>query len=253
MSIYDDILNEEKENHYTPEQYQKDLEFARQYTASNITKTRKGEQEIETEYEFEQAYGVPYGKYITRLDTKFFDSKEYHQTFNKLTPNNDINESIYNYSKQAILDNWGTNKESMFLIDMSSNKLIASIENDKDKHDFEIKYTEEFTQALQEAIQKGTKIIAIHNHPHGYPPSLDDISKIAENHYALAIVAGANGLVYRYYNPNMTTYSEEERKDYHDIISFNIKSGYDIDRAHKEVYNTLGVSYDIIEGGSNNE
>lgn len=39
------------------------------------------EREIEVEYELEQAYGVPYGKYINRLDTNYFDSEEYRCIF----------------------------------------------------------------------------------------------------------------------------------------------------------------------------
>jgi hypothetical protein len=104
---------------------------------------------------------------------------------------------------------------------------------------------------LYEAIHKGIRIAAIHNHPHGYPPSLDDISKVIENHYELAIVAGANGLIYKYYNPNKTIFTEDECQDCHQLIAFNVEAGFDIDRAYKDVYDTLGVSYDIIEGGKN--
>lgn len=206
------------------------------------------EKELEIEHEIEQAYGVPYGKYIKRIDIKYFDTEEYHQIFYKLSPDKDLCERIYQYSKQSILDNWGTNKESIFLLDMDNNNLLTSIEKDEDKIDFGILYTEEFKQKLKESIEKGIRIVAIHNHPHGYPPSLDDISKIAENHYEMAIVAGANGLLYQYYNPNMMVFSKRDSANYHDIITLNIKSGYDIDRAHKEVYNTLGISYDVIEG-----
>lgn len=213
----------------------------------------KNEREIEIEYEIEHAYGIPYGKYVNRLDIKFFDSEEYHQLFQGLTPSKDINETIYKYSKKSVLDNWGTNKESMFLIDMDKNELIASVEKDEDKFDFEIRYTKHFKEALSNAIQNNLKIVAIHNHPHGYPPSLDDISKIAQNHYEIALVAGANGQVYRYYNSDMISFTEEQREDYHDAITFNIRSGFDVDRAHTEVYNSIGVSYDILDGGKNNE
>lgn len=206
------------------------------------------EREFEIEHEFEQAYGVPYGKYISRMDIKYFDTEEYRQAFNKLSLSRDICESIYKYSKQSILDNWGTNKESMFLLDMDKNELIASIEKDEDKIDFGVSYSEEFRNSLNNAIEKGIRIIAIHNHPHGYPPSLDDISKIAENHYETAIVAGANGLIYQYYNPQNKIFFDKEAEIYHDMITLNIEAGYDIDRAHKEVYDTLGLSYDVIEG-----
>jgi hypothetical protein len=165
-----------------------------------------------------------------------------------LSSDREICESIYEYSKQSILDNWGTNKESMFLLDMDKNELIASIEKDEDKMDFGVSYSEEFRESLKEAIEKGIRIIAIHNHPHGYPPSLDDISKIAENHYEMAIVAGANGLIYQYYNPKNRVFSDKEEENYHDMITLNIKAGYDIDRAHREVYDTLGLFYDVIEG-----
>ncbi len=158
------------------------------------------ELEIEYELEVERAYGIPYGKYINRMDTKYFDSDEYRQAFQLLTPDRELNECIYKYSKQSILDNWGTDKESMFLIDADSKDLIASIERNEDKISLGITYTKEFREALDKAILQGIKIVAVHNHPNGYPPSLDDISKAVENHYRVAIVAGSNGLVYKYHN-----------------------------------------------------
>lgn len=214
---------------------------------------KTNEQEIEVEYELEQTYGVPYGKYIDRLDPKYFDSEEYRCIFEGLTPSKDTNDSIYHYSRRSIVDNWGTAKESMFLIDIDSNKLIGSIERDEDKNELEIKYTEEFRATLNNVIRNNIRVIAIHNHPNGYPPSLDDISKMAENHYTLAIVAAANGLVYIYHNPNNLIFTKEECEDCHQLIAFNVTAGFDIDRAYKEVYNTLGVSYDIIEGGKRHE
>ena len=115
------------------------------------------------------------------------DTDEYCQAFQLLTPDRELNEYIYKYSKQSILDNWGTDKESMFLIDADSKELIASIERNEDKTDLGIAYTEEFRNSLDKAIQQGVRIVAVHNHPNGYPPSLDDISKVIENHYGIAI------------------------------------------------------------------
>ena len=151
--------------------------------------------------------------------------------------------------EKYLIVNAGSSSLKFSLYEMPNNELIASVEKEEDKTDLGIVYSEEFKQSLNEAIERGARIIAIHNYPHGYPPSLDDISKIAENHYEIAIVAGANGLLYRYYNPEMKIFSDEDRENYHNIISLNIKAGYDIDRAHKEVYDTLNISYDVIEGG----
>ena len=93
----------------------------------NIPRMDEKELEIEYELEVERAYGIPYGKYINRIDTKYFDSDEYRQAFQLLTFDRELNECIYKYSKQSILDNWGTDKESMFLIDADSKKLITSL------------------------------------------------------------------------------------------------------------------------------
>lgn len=219
---------------------------------SKVPHMSEKELEIEYELEVERAYGIPYGKYINRMDTKFFDSDEYRQVFQLLTPDIELNECIYKYSKQSILDNWGTDKESMFLIDADSKELIASIERNEDKIDLGVTYTQEFRDALDEAIQRGVRIVAIHNHPNGYPPSLDDISKVVENHYEEAIVAGSNGLVYRYHNDSKRIFTKDECKDCHQLIAFNVEAGFDIDRAYRDVYGTLGVSYEIIEGGKEN-
>ncbi len=213
---------------------------------NRIFKNRKSEKELELE--FESVYGVPYGEYTLDANKNIINSKEYRNKFYGLTRNHNIDNIICDYARKAVLENSGTYKESMYLIDANTGDLIASIEKDEDKIESGVAYTDNFIKNLVYAHENCIPIIAIHNHPIGTPPSLDDISKIAENHYYIAIVAGTNGQVYRYYNPDNITFPREMCEQVHYDIAQNIGFGYDVDRAFSEAFEQLNVSYDILGG-----
>lgn len=133
----------------------------------------------------------------------------------------------------------------MFLIDIDTGEVIASIANEKDKHDSGVWYTGEFINKLKKAREAKRRIAALHNHPEGYPPSADDFKSMFENGYEFGIVAGANGQVYKYANKSMKITSKL-CAIIHDNIDIFFRSGYDIDRAYKEVLNEIELFYEVL-------
>ena len=197
----------------------------------------KNEREIE--------YGIPYGSHITEesyiveFDVNF--EKRIHNAFE----NDDVARSIIDYCKKAYTDNKGTKFESMYVIDFDTGELIASIDSPDDKIENGVPYTEDFINSIDKAKIDGKKVMAIHNHPSGYPPSPDDFRKAFDNEYEDAIVIGHNGQLYRYNNKDQYL-DKDNCDDIQLLIKMNYYSGFDIDRAFTEAYDGFGLSYQIL-------
>lgn len=209
--------------------------------------TKKVKSDTRQLSEREREYGVKYGKDAIIANEDYLKSESYKSKYSQITDDARVNEIIYEYAVKAIMDNSGTYKESLYLLDIRDGSEVASIDKAQDKVDSGIRYTDEFISKLNEANRNKIPTISIHNHPEGYPPSLDDFSKKAENNYSISIAVGANGQVYIYYNPKNIVYDTKMCDAIHDSIALDIKRGIEIDRAYSEVYISLGVMYNILK------
>lgn len=205
--------------------------------------SRKNAEERERETE----YGVPYGEYSIGWDREYFDSDDFRNKFN-ITNNSDVNENLYKLSRECVLDNYGTKYESMYLLDAENGGIISSITDIKDKREQGVSYTDQFRRELEKAINSGKKIISIHNHPEGYPPSADDFRKAYENRLQFGLAIGGNGQVYQYANSNLKLL-EKDCDNIHSEINSLYRGGFDIDNAYKTIYDLYGLKYKILRGG----
>ena len=82
---------------------------------------------------------------------------------------------------------------------------------------------------VYDSTKKGIKILAIHNHPGGLPPTLDDGASAFINDYMSGVAVGHNFEVY--------VYSAADA--YYDIE--------DCDYIHEEITNTIKYSIDFEE------
>lgn len=201
----------------------------------------------------EKEYGVRYGKDALIPDEEYIKSDEYRRKFDELQISESVRDIVCEYARKAILDNAGTKKESMYLLDADTGGILGRIDRPEDKRESGVSYTLEFKEALRESQKNGVRTIAIHNHGEGYPPSLDDFSKMAENKYHIALAVGANSQVYRYYNEQGLLFSQEECEAVGLTVSQYVRQGVDPDRAHTDVYKSLDVRYTILKGGESNE
>ncbi len=188
----------------------------------------------------EQEYGVSYGD--TTANEGRIKKASWGRRFSGAVPSKKVRRQVVRYARKAVLDNSGTYYESMYLIDGETGAKIAAIDKPGEKIERGIHYTEEFKKKLEEAVQAGRKVIAIHNHPEGYPPSGDDFRKSFENGYSQGFAIGANGQIYAYNNdgvkltPEICDIMQEE-------ISLLYASGADVDRAYETVYRFHGLGY----------
>lgn len=193
--------------------------------------------------EREREYGVAYGKYSITPDMEYIKSAEYKQKFQNATTNSNVNTTLYECSLRSIEHRAGTYKEDMYIIHAETGEILAKQLDSPCEQG--IIYNEEIKAALIAAKEKNIPIIALHNHPEGYPPSVDDINKAFDNNYVYGFVNGHNGQVYRYTKPLERVSNADE---IHDSIAFLCQNGADVDRAYSEIYESNNLRYDIIRG-----
>ena len=194
--------------------------------------------------ESEKQFGVRYGDNAVDVDFDYINSKGFENKFSRITNNQKANNAVYDISKIMLKHCDGTEHEDMYLLGMDG-AVISKVTDSVSR--FGINYSDEFKKALADVAQNNTPVIAVHNHPHGTPPSIDDFRKAFENKYAIGIVVGHNGQVYSYVNMD----SEISAKLADQIagdIEFLYRMGWDIDRASQVVYDEHGLKYTILEG-----
>ena len=175
-------------------------------------------------------------------------SNDYGAKFDSISSNPKVVEAVSSVGRRSVMENSGTKMESMYLIDANTGEIIASIDSPADKIESGVHYTDAFRSALEAAKRSGRSIIALHNHPEGYPPSADDILKATENGYEFGIVCGSNGQVYMYRPCEGLT--KELCNMIHNKISAMVEWGADVDRAYRESFEEIGNAYRDIFGES---
>lgn len=195
--------------------------------------------------ESEKQFGVAYGEGAMDVDFDYIKSKAYKDKFSAITDSPKVNASIYDLSETMLKHCNGTEHEDLYLLGMDG-KIIAKVTDSVSS--LGINYTDDFKKALSDVAVNRTPVIAVHNHPHGTPPSSDDFRKAYENKYATGVILGHNGQVYIYSN-NGVELTAAQANQIADDIEFFYRSGWDIDRASQVVYNEHGLSYTIVEEG----
>jgi hypothetical protein len=195
--------------------------------------------------EKEVEYGIPYGEHSIKANISYINSEQYVSKYNNITENAKVNRNIASLAQQAIKHRSGTKFEDMFIVNAQTGEVLGSqldmtIESG-------ISYNESILNALKESKKKEIPIIALHNHPEGLPPSVDDFNKAFDNNYVIGIAAGHNGQVYVYEKPRRRI-KDKLVKNIHDEISLRCSAGIDIDRSYTEVYEQIGLKYKIVKG-----
>lgn len=197
----------------------------------------------EREYEF----GIAYGKYSVNADMDYIKSDEYSKIFDYITNNHAVNKALLDCARSAIKHRNGTKFEDMYFIHAETGEILAK----QVEMTFEsgISYNDEIKALLKRSKKENIPLITLHNHPEGYPPSIDDFNKSFENNTVFGIAVGHNGQLYRYEN-HYKAFTEQEMMDIHNEIVYNHTIlGMDIDRAYQDVFKNNGINYTLIKEG----
>ena len=126
-------------------------------------------------------------------------SNDYERKFQTLSNSRVANQAAVVRAKWALNNRNGTNTEELYALDMRDGSEIARI---TDQHyPNGVKRTQQFDDKLHSAKSNGAKIMLIHNHPSGSPPSVGDFNALLSIPDAYGITVGHDGSVYRYSSP----------------------------------------------------
>ena len=189
--------------------------------------------------ERERMYGLRYDDAMV-VDMDYIGSEDYASKYRGFTGIDTVDEILLEGARHALELNSGTNNESMTFVDIVTGN-AWTIDSDVPEG---ISYPPEI-RAIIDSFKGGEpRLAVVHNHPNGTPPSADDLSKMAENNYAFALVAGHNGQVYAYdyHGPILEKHLLDSIAQ---DVAWLCESGYDVDRAFTQVFAENGLSYEL--------
>ena len=157
----------------------------------------------------------------------YITSDEYADRFNGVTGNEKVDSAIADSAREMLLHRSGTDFEDLALIDADTGELVHTLRTSDVKHG--MKYDDETKEKIESAKQKGRRIIAVHNHPNNYPPSMDDGSSAREHGYIGGVAVCHDGHIYTY-SPTDEVYSTEDCKAIHQLIDADVIQSFDLDK-----------------------
>lgn len=167
------------------------------------------------------------------------NTQDYRMSFRGILGNAEVEDKICEESRSILSHRGGTNGEDLVLLDATTGNRIHL--NDRSKFADGIDYDELLKKAVEKAHEEGRVIVAIHNHPSGNPPSLDDGSAANVNGYAIGIVIGHDGSIYQY-SPAKKMVPLETCKIVHNSIAYQIDTGAKIEDVWYDILQDYGVT-----------
>ncbi|MCM1577393.1 MAG: hypothetical protein NC078_01170 [Ruminococcus sp.] len=193
--------------------------------------------------EKETEYGVKYAGEAVNADMEYINSEHFAGKFKDITPNEKVNQILLECSRKAIEHRNGTLYEDMYIINAVTGEIITKQLNSGIEKG--IIYTGKMKSAIAKARAKGIPMIALHTHPEGYPPSVEDFNSAYNQGYILGVVVGHNGQVYIFKRPDEKIKNADA---VHDNIALMYQAGADVDRAYRDIYKIYGIDYKIKGG-----
>ena len=142
------------------------------------------------------------------VNWKIVKSKEYTERFSAVSDNSKANELAAQRARNALVHRDGKDTEELYAIGLKSGKDISAIVDQN--YPYGVRRTQKLTNDVERAEGMGDKVLFIHNHPGGTPPSMADINALLSNKDAVGITVGHNGSIYYYTKPNGIV----EQRDY---------------------------------------
>lgn len=150
------------------------------------------------------------------VNLKVLDAPGYVEKYQNITGSEETDNKIYEYAKTILDHRNGTNYEDLYLIDAKTGDPIFRLTTSDVSHG--VQYNDQIEAAIEQAHNEGKEIIAIHNHPNGLPPTMDDGVSAYDHGYSKGVVIGHNLEVFTY-TPTDASYTKEECQEVHDAIN----------------------------------
>lgn len=153
------------------------------------------------------------------VNWKVVKSKEYTQRFDLLSDNKSANLLAAQRARNALVNRNGKKTEELYAIGLVNGKDVSSILNQH--HEFGVARTKKFIEDVKRAEEKGERILFIHNHPNGTPPSIADINELLNHKNASGITVGHTGSLYYYSKPKEKINESDYRIALRKMMNYN--------------------------------
>lgn len=167
------------------------------------------------------------------MDKAAVNSLAFANKINTVSDNKALNDSLLKSAKEILKHRDGTLLEDLYLLYFDTGKIVYKNNLSSDAQ--RITYTKKMQQLLSD---KPDRLVAIHNHPQGMPPSASDINAAAKNKYKRGIIVGHDGQVFVY-----DGFEIIERNAYDLKIGKYKKLGYTEYEAQVKALESWSVSY----------
>ena len=165
---------------------------------------------------------------INKINEEYIASEDYVQRFSGITGNETVDRRIGETAQKILQHRSGTDYEDLALIDADTGDLIHLLDTSNVIHS--VSYDNATKKAIDQANKDGRRIIALHNHPNNYPPSMDDGSSAREHGYYSGIAATHDGRIYTY-SPADDDYSKSDRDAIHELIEEDVQQTFDLKKS----------------------
>jgi len=133
------------------------------------------------------------------VDWPKIQSHGYRKSLEKLSDNPKVVDAVETRARWALSNRDGLKTEELYAINLDTGDEIASILGQQVEAG--VHRTPIFTRKLNEADKAKERILLIHNHPRGMPPSLGDLNALVKNENVSGITVGHDGSIYYYSRP----------------------------------------------------
>lgn len=146
-------------------------------------------------------------------------TKQYTNRFNEISDNKQANELAAKHARNMLANRDGMKSEEIYAISLTTGKDISSITDQF--NDYGVVRTEKFTNRVNEALERGEKILYLHNHPRGLPPSITDLNEMVGELNSVGLIIGHNGNIYLYTAPDKEITDSDIRIANKKMIEYN--------------------------------
>ena len=163
-------------------------------------------------------------KYSNSVQIQALDAPGFVEKFQGITGIEKVDNSLYECAVKILDHRNGTSYEDIYFIDAINGDVLHGLTTCDIPNG--VIYDEETKKIIKQAQQEGRKIITIHNHPGGLPPSMEDGVSAYDPNYGKGVAVGHNLEVYEY-TPADNSYTEEQCKEVHknlnEVFQFTIE------------------------------
>lgn len=173
------------------------------------------------------------------VNWSFVHSSKYKEKLYKISQNEKVVSAIETRIMWALNNRDGVDTEEIYAINLSNGSEVTRITDQHFRK--KIKRTVEFQSRLDEADSLGEKILLLHNHPDGLPPSIYDINVLINNLNVVGITVGHDGSLYYYTRPNKPILNSDfisAIKNYNDFTEITA-----IEKALEELQEKFGFLF----------